>query len=303
MGRPPEPHTQRVAVEGGLLHVGVWPGAAPVLVAIHGGTSTHRIWAKVARALAGAATVIAPDFRGAGGSFRAGPPFGLRAHADDVRRLLDHVGVERAILAGWSLGGFIATNAAALLGARVRALVLVDGGVPLALPEGFDPASVGDALIEPALARYRQRFASREAHRAASRAHPALARPGLWDAEIEAAFDDELEETAQGLAWRVSLDALRADVADTLAGPTRDALFELRCPVSFVWAERGILDEPAGYYPLALAERLAARPGMRVAHGHGQNHWELLLADAGVALVAAELRHALAGTGGGGDGD
>jgi len=33
---------------------------------------------------------------------------------------------------------------------------------------------------------------------------------------------------------------------------------------------------------------------MRLAPGHGQNHWELLLSDAGVKLVAAEIRHALA---------
>src|SRR5262245_50676941 len=302
MARPPEPHSHRVAVEGGDLHVGVWEGAAPALLAIHGGTSTHRIWSPVVRALGGAARVIAPDFRGAGGSFRVGPPYGLRAHADDVRRVLDHFGVECAVLAGWSLGGFIATNAAALLGARASALVLVDGGIPLALPAGFDAGAVGDALIEPALARYRQRFASREAHRAASRAHPALARPGLWCEEIEAAFDDELEETAAGLSWRVSLDSLRADVADTLAGATRDAVFAVRCPVSFVWAERGILDEPAGYYPLEQVERLAARLGMRVAYGHGQNHWELLLSDAGAKLVAVELHHALAGGGGSGHG-
>ena len=293
MVRASEPHSHRVAVRGGDLHVGVWEGAAPALLAIHGGTSTHRIWSPVVRALGGAARVIAPDFRGAGGSFRVGPPHGLRAHADDVRRVLDHFGVERAVLAGWSLGGFIATNAAALVGARASALVLVDGGIPLALPAGFDAGAVGDALIEPALARYRQRFASRAAHRAASRAHPALARPGLWSEEIEAAFDDELEETATGLSWRVSLDSLRADVADTLSGATRDALFAVRCPVSFVWAERGILDEPAGYYPLDLVGRLAARLGMRVAYGHGQNHWELLLTDAGVKLVAVEIRHAL----------
>ena len=34
---------------------------------------------------------------------------------------------------------------------------------------------------------------------------------------------------------------------------------------------------------------------MRVAHGRGQNHWELLLSGAGAKLVAGELHHALAG--------
>jgi lipase len=294
MPRAPEPEPHRVPVRGGALHVGVWAGGEPVVLAIHGGTSTHRIWSAVVRELGGAATVIAPDFRGAGGSFRVGPPYGLRAHADDMRRVLDHFGAERAILAGWSLGGFIATNAAALLASRARALVLVDGGLPLALPEGFDPGSVERALIEPALARYRQRFASREAHRGVSRTHPALARTGLWSEEIQALFDDELEEAVDGLAWRVSLESLRADVADTLAGETRDAVFRAACPIAFVWAERGILDEPAGYYPRDVVEALAARLRMRLAHGHGQNHWELLLSDAGARLVVAELHHALA---------
>src|SRR5262245_41676375 len=45
----PEPRSHRVAVQGGELHVGVWPGADPVVLAIHGGTSTHRIWAPIVR--------------------------------------------------------------------------------------------------------------------------------------------------------------------------------------------------------------------------------------------------------------
>src|SRR5688572_21178231 len=149
------PTTHSIPVDGGLLNVGVWPGGERVVLAIHGGTSSHAVWSAIVEQLPGAATVIAPDFRGAAGSENLGPPYGLRAHADDMRRVLDHFDVDRAVITGWSLGGFIAANAAVALGDRVAAVVLVDGGIPLPLPDGFDPAVMLDTLIEPAVLRHR----------------------------------------------------------------------------------------------------------------------------------------------------
>lgn len=96
--------------------MGVWPGGDRVVLAIHGGTSSHAVWSTIVDELAGAATLIAPDFRGAAGSDHVGPPYGLRAHCDDMRRVLDHFEVDRAVIAGWSLGGFIAANTAVALG-------------------------------------------------------------------------------------------------------------------------------------------------------------------------------------------
>jgi pimeloyl-ACP methyl ester carboxylesterase len=287
------PELHPVDVQGGELHVARWPGAAPVILAVHGGTSSHRVWSTIVRELRGAATVVAPDFRGAAGSAEVGPPYGMGAHVDDVRRVLDRFGIERCVLAGWSLGGFIAANAAAELAERAAALVLIDGGLPLALPPGLDPRRVEAELVEPAMERYRMRFASRDAHRAYWRAHPALAPTGLWGPAVQWHFDDEVEEDADGLRWRVSLASLRADVADTLAAPTRDAVFRVRCPIRFVWAERGLRDEPTGYYPLDVVTGAAERLGMPVARGHGLNHYTLLLSDPGARLVAGELRAAL----------
>lgn len=289
----PPSELHEVPVQGGRLRVAVWPGAGPVVFAVHGGASSHRVWSRVVGELGGAATVVAPDHRGAAASADVGPPYGLRAHCDDVRRVLDRLGIARCVLAGWSLGAFIAANAAAELPERAAALVLVDGGLPLPLPPGADPERVAEVLVEPAMRRYRRRFASREEHRACWRAHPALAAAGLWSPAVEALFDDEVAEDGDGLRWRVSLDSLRADVADTLVGPTRDAVHRVRCPVRFVWAERGLEDEPRGYYPEPAVRDLAARLGMRVARGAGQNHYALVLGEAGARLVAAELRAAL----------
>jgi len=287
MSGAPEYH--QVPVTGGELHVAVWRAGDPVVLAIHGGMSSHRAWTTIVRDLAGAATVIAPDYRGGAGSAEVGPPYGLLAHVADMRAVLDHFAVERAVVSGWSLGGFIAANAAADLGDRASALVLVDGGLPLALPEGFDVVAAEDALFEPLLERYRQRFATREEHRAYWKAHPAMAGPGLWNEGVQAHFDDEVVETDDGLEWRVNLDSLRVDVLDTLRGDTRTAVERVDCPIGFVWAERGLMDEPVGYYTLDTVHEWRDRLGMHVVEGHDQNHYTLMLRDDGAALVAGEL--------------
>ena len=282
----------RVPVVGGELFVGLWPAhtaTAPTVIAVHGGTCSHRVWHKLAEALDGRATLIAPDFRGANASEAVGPPFGLRAHADDVRRVADRFGARRVVLAGWSLGGFIAANAAELLGERTIGSVLVDGGLPLPLPEGFDPESMQDVLIEPAMRRYRMRFANRDEHRAVWRAHPSLADASLWTPRLVEAIDDELTDDRGRLRFRVNLDSLRADVLDTLRADTRTAVTRLATPATFVWSERGLEDEPVGYYPLAAARVFTRQHRLRLALGQGLNHYTLMLSERGARLVADEI--------------
>ena len=290
MTQPLEGH--RVPVVGGDLFVGVWPATtatAPTVIAVHGGTSSHLIWHKLAEALAGRATLIAPDFRGANASEAVGPPFGLRAHADDIRRVADRFGARHVVLAGWSLGGFIAANAAEMLVDRAIGSVLVDGGLPLPLPEGFDPESMQDALIEPATRRYRMHFANRNEHRAVWRAHPSLADASLWTPRLVEAIDDELADDRGRLRFRVNLDSLRADVLDPLRAETRTAVTRLATPATFVWSERGLEDEPVGYYPLEATRAYTSQHHLRLALGHGLNHYTLMLSERGARLVADEI--------------
>jgi pimeloyl-ACP methyl ester carboxylesterase len=76
-------------------------------------------------ALAPEYRVITWDQRGFGGS-RATGEFSYWDSARDVLGLLDHLGVEQAVLAGMSQGGFVSIRAALLAAERVRALVLID---------------------------------------------------------------------------------------------------------------------------------------------------------------------------------
>jgi len=65
------------------------------------------------------------DERGHGGT-AAGGPFTYWDSAADAIALLDHLGIERAVLAGMSQGGFVSMRAALTAPERVRGLVLID---------------------------------------------------------------------------------------------------------------------------------------------------------------------------------
>lgn len=86
------------------------------------------MWEHQAEALAGSRRVIAPDYPGFGRA--AGEPVPalpqMDYYAEALRELLDRLGVERAVLCGISMGGYVAFAALRSFPERVSALVLAD---------------------------------------------------------------------------------------------------------------------------------------------------------------------------------
>lgn len=118
----------------GEVELAIWragTGPEPV-VCLHGITAQHRAFTTAACLLDGDQALIAVDLRGRGDSDKPDSGYGLEAHASDVIRVLDHLGLERATIAGHSMGGFVALQTALTYSERVRSLVLLDGGWPRA---------------------------------------------------------------------------------------------------------------------------------------------------------------------------
>src|SRR3954452_6405855 len=103
-------------------------GSGPVLVLIHGITSSSRTWERVLPALAEHHTVIAPDLLGHGESAKPRGDYSLGAYASGIRDLLVALGHPRATVVGHSLGGGIAMQLAYQFPERVERLVLVNSG-------------------------------------------------------------------------------------------------------------------------------------------------------------------------------
>jgi len=103
-------------------------GSGPVLVLVHGITSTSATWAGVLPYLAERFTVVAPDLLGHGDSAKPRGDYSLGAHASGIRDLLVALGHERATMVGHSLGGGVAMQFAYQFPERCERLVLVDSG-------------------------------------------------------------------------------------------------------------------------------------------------------------------------------
>lgn len=82
-------------------------GAGPAVVLAHAIGCDHRMWDELTAALAPAYRVIAIDARGHGKSPVPPRPYSLRVLAEDVRALLDRLGVAKAHWVGLSMGGMI----------------------------------------------------------------------------------------------------------------------------------------------------------------------------------------------------
>lgn len=96
------------------------------LVLVHSLALDASVWAGVAATLAGDVDVLTYDCRGHGQSDRAPGPYDIDMFGEDLADLLDHVGWDRALVGGCSMGGCVVQAFAAAHPGRVEGLLLVD---------------------------------------------------------------------------------------------------------------------------------------------------------------------------------
>jgi 3-oxoadipate enol-lactonase len=111
---------------------------SPALLLIHGFPLDSGMWEAQLDGLADRANVIAPDLRGHGQSDPAPGPTSMEQHADDLAGLLDTLRIEKALIAGFSMGGYVALAFWRRHPERVAALALVDTRATADTPEGRD---------------------------------------------------------------------------------------------------------------------------------------------------------------------
>ena len=266
------------------------PPGAPVVVALHSISSNALAWVPVARSLEGQVRVLAPDMRGRAESSHLRST-GLADHVDDVVRLLDHLALERVVLAGHSMGAFAAALTAATHPDRVAAVALVDGGPGLTDTGSFEVDDVLHSVIGPAMDRLSMTFADEAGYLSHWRGHPAMGP--LLDSpaggDLSAYLLHDLAGPPGQMRSTSSLECVRADWADLMSDPaTLAAVHTLQCPAHLMWAARGPLGQPTGLYD---AERLAAArlPDDVLTTRLDSDHYGTLLDSVSVATVAGTL--------------
>jgi len=106
---PPHGNSQYATVNGVRLWYERWGKASdPPVLLLHGGLANSNYFGLLIPALLGRHyQVIAVDSRGHGRSTRDAAPFTYELMAQDVLVLLDHVGLKRVTIVGWSDGGIV----------------------------------------------------------------------------------------------------------------------------------------------------------------------------------------------------
>jgi lipase len=268
-------------VELAICHAGEGPD--PV-VCLHGITAQHRAFNAAARYLGPSLGLVGVDLRGRGDSDKPESGYSLEAHAADVVRVLDHLGLQSAVLAGHSMGAFVALKTALLFPERVRALVLLDGGWPRVessptemIEEEKQEASALEEGLARAFKRLDMTFESPEAYLdfwfpdqnlKMEDLPPDLADYYLYDlGEVENGYNPK--------ASRVAAEEDSPSVSST--SPTAEQMRGVACPVALVRASQGFFP---GSEPLisdetrdVMAESLDIRTEILL---EGANHYTML---------------------------
>lgn len=241
-GAPVE--SQRIDVGGHALHVET-AGAGPPVLLLHGFTGSTRTMDGVAAALRRAGhRTIAVDLLGHGRSDAPRDPaaHALPRSAADLARVLDALGVPRAAVLGYSMGGRTALGLAVWHRPRVSALVLVGASAGIADPVERAARRAADEALADAIERdgvpaFVERWLALPLFASQARLGPA---------HLAAARAQRLANRAHGLA------ASLRGAGTGAQPPLHDALAGLDLPILFVAGA-----EDAKFRALAAA--LAAR--------------------------------------------
>lgn len=223
-----------VEVPGGQLYYEV-DGSGPALMLVHAGVAHLRMWDEQAAAWHDRFQVIRYDTRGFGRTTTEDVPYSNR---DDLRRLLEHLGVSQAHVLGASRGGSIAVDFTLEEPGRVASLTLVGAGLG-----GFDGPDDGidwDEMEEIWKAKRWEELVEREVQ--------------IWTDGIGQPADRVAPDVRQRMTeW--GLENYRAEQpaekAQPLQPPAAGRLGEIHVPTLVTW---GDIDAPS---VLAASEFMA----------------------------------------------
>jgi pimeloyl-ACP methyl ester carboxylesterase len=221
----------QIDVDGASVsYLDIGDGDGTPVIFVHGLAGQWQNWLENIPRIAEGRRVIAPDLPGHGASEPPRETISISGCGRCVAAVAENAGVERAVVVGNSMGGFVASEVAIQFPELVERLMLVSAAGISSASVSRAPVMtlgrVGRAITAVTAARHKK-LASRPITRHLALAlvarHPALLKPDLvWEGFMTGAGRAGFE------------DALRAN----LEYDFRERLPEIRCPTLIVWGDK-----------------------------------------------------------------
>jgi 2-(acetamidomethylene)succinate hydrolase len=218
---------------GLALHYYEWPGPRPTLIFLHPSSGYGRMWEWTVSHLGAAFHVYALDQRGHGSSGRPDGDYSAEEYADDLYLFFETLGIDRAIIAGHSLGGRVGQVFAARHPERTQGLALV-GGPHLS---NFFPTR--EAVIGVLGAAQRMLGSSTEfPSREAALEYLRTFRPRDGEDALRHRVEHNMLATPKGVAFRYDSVRVALGLAH-MADDLRKYAATTTCPVAILRGSRG----------------------------------------------------------------
>lgn len=246
-------------------------GDGEPLVMVHGYSDSWRSYQPLMRELPPSMRLVAFSLRGHGDSSKPAGAYGTEVMARDVTRVMDHLGISRAVIVGHSMGSLVAQRLAQDHAGRVSRLVLIGAFATLKGNPGAEGLwrDAVSAMTDPVPPAFAREFQS-----------SCLARPVPEEflAEVVA---ESLKLPAH--VWRSALEAVMNE-------DRRNLLGRIAAPTTILWGDHDAFCARAEQEQLA---RSIAGARLVVYEGTGHApHWEEPARAAADLVAAASVRGA-----------
>ena len=281
-----------VPISDGVLTVARWIAEGPRVLLVHGISSSHMAWYDIANALHDEGfDIIAPDLRGRGASNSVRGGYGLKAHENDLRQIINYFSGKPVTLVGHSMGAYIGVQFAVNFPEHLERLILVDGGIALPRPLDVEPEAYLLKTLGPALDRLSLEFDDREAYFNFWRAHPSFSDPTNWSEGVEHFLEYDLEPAKSGrFKSRVAKDAVFKDGGDLMAARMVTLIDKVKVPMLLLTAERGLLNQEKPMLPVAaVKEKVTLLEHLAWQEISNTNHYSITLST-GIVPVSVAIQ-------------
>lgn len=254
------------------LQCAEWTGddSRPPVVCVHGLSANCRCWDVMADALTPDYRVLAVDLRGRGLSDKPASGYSVGHHIQDLKCLMENLGLQRPVLMGHSLGALIVLTFAARYPDLVSGVILVDGAGVLT-PEQMGRVMAG---IKPSIDRLGNVYRSFDEYLEHMKKAPFL-HP--WLPAYEVYFQYETEAVDGGVRSRVRPEHIMEELRSLGKTSATDLYARVACPVLILKAPQGMLSsDDILLPPEALARMLAEIPAAEAVVLEGTNHFSVV---------------------------